>query len=133
PGLVHLFHFLIDTGKEKWTPEVKEAMKKEDPARVISGRGSQNQDKACAHALDWFISIYGAEAGNMALKYLALGGFFVGGGIAPHLVEKMKTGKFHASFVDKGRFQELLSSIPIWIVMNDNAGLLGAAYFAEKL
>ncbi|MBX7067014.1 MAG: glucokinase [Parachlamydiales bacterium] len=133
PGLLSIFHFLIDSGKEKLSPDLKAAMGKGDPARVVSEWGTQNQDKACVHALEWFISLYGAEAGNMALKFLALGGFYIGGGIAPHLVDKMKNGAFHSSFTDKGRFKELLASIPIWVVMNDNAALLGAAYFAEKL
>lgn len=132
PGLINIFHFLIDSGKEKWTPEVKAEMGKRDPARVISEWGSQNKDRACIRTLDWFISLYGAEAGNMALKFLSLGGFYVGGGIAPHLIEKMKKGTFYASFVDKGRFKELLSSIPIWVVLNDDAALLGAAYFASR-
>jgi glucokinase len=87
---------------------------------------------ACVHALDWFISLYGAEAGNMALKFLSLGGFYVGGGIAPHLIDKIKKGGFHSSFIDKGRFKDLLNSIPIWIVLNDNAALLGAANYAEN-
>lgn len=133
PGLLSLFHFLIDTEREKWTHEVKAAMEKNDPARVISEWGDQNKDIACVHALDWFISLYGAEAGNMALKFLALGGFYIGGGIAPHIPEKMKRGAFLSAFTDKGRFKELLASIPVWIVMNDNAALLGAAYFAGKI
>lgn len=132
PGLLNLFHFLLDTGRKKLSPEVKEAMEQSDPSRVISEWGTQNKDDACAYALEWFISLYGAEAGNMALKFLSLGGFYVGGGIAPHLIEKMKAGSFHSAFVDKGRFKELLASIPIWIVLNDNAALLGAARVAEK-
>ncbi len=132
PGLQALFQFLIETGRQKWAPEVKAEMEKSDPARVISEWGKKNRDSACAQALDWFISLYGAEAGNMALKFLSLGGFYVGGGIAPHLIEKMKEGGFHSAFVDKGRFKELLNSIPIWVVLNDNAALLGAANYAER-
>lgn len=131
-GLMNLFHFLVDTGKVKWSDAVKAEMQRQDPARVVTEWGSQNKDPACTQTLDWFISLYGAEAGNMALKFLALGGFYVGGGIAPHLAEQMKKGSFHASFINKGRFKELLSSIPIWVVMNDNAALLGAAYFADS-
>lgn len=131
PGLHNLFQFLVETGKQKWAPAVKAEMEKGDPARVVSEWGRENKDPACVYALDWFISLYGAEAGNMALKFLSLGGFYVGGGIAPHLVDKIKKGTFHSSFVDKGRFKELLASIPIWIVLNDNAALLGAANYAE--
>lgn len=132
PGLLNLFHFLIDTGREEWSSLVRIEMEKKDPARVISEWGSRDKDSACVHALDWFISLYGAEAGNMALKFLSLGGLYLGGGIAPHLKEKMKQGAFLSSFTDKGRFHDLLSSIPIWVVMNDHAALLGAAYYAEK-
>lgn len=131
PGLHSLFQFLVDTGRETFSSAVKAEMEKRDPSRVVSEWGSQGRDPACVHAVDWFVSLYGAESGNLALKFLSLGGFYVGGGIAPHLIEKMKHGAFLSSFVDKGRFKELLSSIPIWIVLNDNAALLGAASYAE--
>jgi glucokinase len=129
PGLENLFRFLIETGREKWDPKLKEEMKKRDPARVISDWGKEGKDRACVHTLEWFLSLYGAEAGNMALKFLSLGGFYVGGGIAPHLIDQMKKGGFHSAFIDKGRFRELLDSIPIWIVLNDNAALLGAGNY----
>jgi glucokinase len=133
PGLHQLFLFLVETGRQKWNPLVRKEMEKNDPARVISEWGRENRDPACSFALDWFISLYGAEAGNMALKFLSLGGFYVGGGIAPQILESMKKGKFHAAFIDKGRFKELLDSIPIWVVLNDNAALLGAAQYMERL
>lgn len=129
PGLLSIFEFLIETGRESLSQEVKVGMERRDPSRVIS----ESRDPACNRAVDWFLSIYGAEAGNMALKFLSLGGFFVGGGIAPHLIDRFKTGGFHAAFVDKGRFKELLESIPIWIVLNDNAALIGAAIYAERV
>lgn len=132
PGLHNLFQFLIDTGRQKWDPQVKAEMEKGDPSRVISEWGRENRDEACMKALDWFLSLYGAEAGNMALKFFAIGGFYIGGGIAPNLVEAFKRGSFRSSFVDKGRFRELLESIPIWIVLNDHAALLGAASYAEE-
>lgn len=131
PGIRNIFQFLIDTGKEPLSAAVKEELAVRDPARVISEWGSQEKDPACVRAVEWFISLYGAEAGNMALKFFAVGGFYLGGGIAPHLSKKIKQGVFHASFVDKGRFRELLESIPIWIVMNDDAALLGAASYLD--
>lgn len=130
PGLHSIFQFLIESGEEILSPAVKSEMEKGDPARVVSEWGRQNKDRACSAAVDWFISLYGAEAGNLALKFLALGGFYIGGGIAPHLIERMK-GAFVSAFVDKGRFKKLLESIPIWVVLNDNAALLGAAAYAE--
>lgn len=133
PGLFSLFQFLVETGRGSLTASVKAEMEKVDPSRVITEHASKNTDMTCVQALEWFISLYGAEAGNMALKFLSLGGFFVGGGIAPKIIQKMKQGSFHAAFVDKGRFKELLESIPIWVVMNDNAALLGAARYAREM
>jgi len=132
PGLHSIYQFLIETRREAPSPQVEAAMAQKDPSAVISDWGSHNKDPGCVHAVDWFISLYGAEAGNLALKFLSLGGVYIGGGIAPHLVEKMKHGAFVSSFTDKGRFKDLLSSIPIWIVLNDSCALLGAAYHAER-
>lgn len=129
PGLYEIYRFLIETGREKASPEAEEEMKKGNPAAIVSEWGRLNKDPGCIHALDWFISLYGAEAGNLALKFLALGGVYIGGGIAPHIVDKMKHG-FFAAFADKGRFKPLLETIPIWVVLNDNAALLGAASYA---
>lgn len=129
PGLYEIYRFLIETGREKTSSQVEAEMKKGDPAAVVSEWGRLNKDLGCVHALDWFISLYGAEAGNLALKFLALGGVYIGGGIAPHILEKMKRG-FATAFADKGRFKPLLETIPIWVVLNDNAALLGAASYA---
>jgi len=130
PGLYSIYQFLIESGREAASPEVDEAILNTDPPRVISEYSSK--DKACSAATDCFLSLYGAEAGNMALKFLAIGGMYVGGGIAPILFERMKKGAFHSAFVDKGRFTDLLHSIPIYVIMNDNAALLGAAYYARN-
>lgn len=132
PGLISIFQFLIETGREKESLSVKEEMGKRNPSRVITEWGSKDKDPACAHALELFLSLYGAEAGNMALKFLSLGGFYIGGGIAPNLIEKLKSSSFHSSFIDKGRFKDLLDSIPIRVIVNDNAALLGTAYYAEN-
>jgi glucokinase len=133
PGLLNLFQFLIETGRCELSMEVKREMEKKDPAKVISDWGSQGKDKACAAALDWFVSAYGAEAGNVALKFLSLGGLYIGGGIAPHILDRLKNGPFLSSFLDKGRFKELLQTIPIWVVLNDDTALQGAAFYAEAL
>jgi glucokinase len=132
PGLLSLYRFLTETGKEKALPIVQEEMKKKNPSFVISEWGLTDKDRACARALDWFISLYGAEAGNLALKFLALGGVYIGGGIAPHLQEKFKTTTFLSSFADKGRFKDLLQTIPIWLILNDDTALLGAAIYGDQ-
>ncbi len=133
PGLFLLYQFLIETERGKSSSFVQEEMKLKNPGSVVSEYGRLGKDETCEKALDWFLSLYGAEAGNLALKYLALGGVYIGGGIALHLVEKMKSGLFLPSFYQKGRFKDLLSSIPIWVIMNDRAALLGAAYVARRL
>lgn len=132
PGLIEIYEFLIATKRGERNPSLKEEMAKRNPSTVISEAGRLNTDETCVKALDWFLSLYGAESGNLALKYLSLGGFYIGGGIAPRLLEKLKEGAFHTSFVDKGRFKPLLSSIPIWVILNDQAALLGAAFVARR-
>ncbi len=131
PGLLAIFQFLVDTGRETASSALQAEIKKGDPSRIISAWGVQQKDRACARAVDWFISLYGAEAGNLALKFLSLGGLYIGGGIAPRLLERFKEGAFHAAFIEKGRFKDLLASIPVWIVLNDQAALKGAAFYAE--
>lgn len=130
PGLHLLYEFLLETGREKRSKEVAEAMKGKDPSAAIGEFGLQNKDSACIHTIDWFLSLLGAEAGNLALKFLSLGGLFLGGGIAPRFATHFAKSDFLRSFADKGRFKSLLESIPIYIVMNDNTALLGAARYA---
>jgi glucokinase len=132
PGLKNIYQFLIDSRHETESKEVKQEMERRPPPVVISEWGCQKRDRACTHAVDWFLSIYGAEAGNAALKFFALGGVYIGGGIAPHLLEKFKEGGFFKAFVEKGRFQELLETIPIRIVLKDDTALLGAAEYARR-
>lgn len=133
PGIFLLYRFLIETNRESPSLELEEEMSKRDPSFVISEWALKGKNSACVRALDWFISLYGAEAGNLALKFLSLGGLFIGGGIAPAIKEKLKNGPFLASFLDKGRFKSLLESIPIWVVLNEETALLGAAAYGEKL
>lgn len=130
PGIYSLYQFL----KEKNVPsgEVEAAMKQKDPSIVITEFGLSHKDKICSLAIDWFLSLCGAEAGNLALKFLSLGGLFLGGGIAPRYASRFKESPFLPSFLNKGRFKPLLESIPIYIVMNDNTALLGAAAYARE-
>ena len=98
-----------------------------DPAEEITRLGLQGACSVCDQTLDLFVTIYGAEAGNLALKGLARGGVFVAGGIAPKILPKIQNGKFFAAFCEKEKFQELLARFPIHIVLNEQAPLLGAA------
>jgi len=98
-----------------------------DPAPEIAQLGLEGKCPVCVETLDLFVTLYGAEAGNLALKALARGGVFVTGGIAPKILAKMQSGGFFRAFCEKERFQELLSHIPIHVVLNEEAPLLGAA------
>jgi glucokinase len=98
-----------------------------DPAPEITRLGLEGSCPVCVETLDLFVTLYGAEAGNLALKALARGGLFVAGGIAPKILPKIQSGKFFAAFCEKEKFQELLSHFPIHIVLNEEAPLLGAA------
>lgn len=98
-----------------------------DPAPEITRLGLEGNCAVCVETLDLFVTLYGAEAGNLALKALARGGVFVAGGIAPKILPKMQNGRFFTAFCEKEKFQELLSHFPIHIVLNQEAPLLGAA------
>lgn len=131
-GLFQLYRFLIETKREKELPEVAALLKRSEPQRVITERGANKSCSACRHACSFFTELYGAEAGNAALKFLAVGGVFIGGGIAPHLIEFFKEGKFLKAFSDKGRFSSLLLNIPIKVILNEKTALLGAARYAQE-
>ena len=103
-----------------------------DPAPEITARGLDGSCPVCVEVLDLFTTLYGAEAGNLALKALARGGVFVGGGIAPKILPKMKTGNFMRAFREKEKFEELLSRVPVQVVLNQEAPLIGAAAEAVR-
>jgi glucokinase len=111
-GLINIYSFL--GGSET------------DPAE-ISQATLDGSDERAVSALDLMVSIYGAAAGNLALKMMALGGIYVGGGIAPKILPKLRDGAFMRAFVDKGRFASLLERIPVRVILNDKTALLGAA------
>lgn len=114
-------------------PEVKHPSFEDpdaDPAPEITRLGLARTCPVCVETLDLWTSIYGAEAGNLALKVLALGGVYVAGGIAVKIIDKIKDGKFFSAFRDKWKFENLLGNIPVSVVLNESAPLLGAAYEA---
>lgn len=130
-GLVNLYNFYLQLHKKEEAFEVKEQMKQQDPAQVIYEYALSKKCEMCEKAVRKFLSIYGSESGNVALKFLALGGIYIGGGIAPKMLEMMKEGDFLKSFIDKGRFDKLLSTIRIQVIMNPHTALLGAASYIE--
>jgi len=131
PGIYLLYRFLVDTGIEKASKLVESEMKGNDPSLVISKWGLSKQDAVCTRAIEWFVSLYGAEAGNLSLKLMCRGGLYVGGKIAVDFLEAIREGDFLRSFCDKGRFSQLLKTIPVYVVLNEEASLLGAVEFAR--
>ncbi len=128
PGLFIIYCWLKFTGQESEPAWLAERMEEEsDPARVISEAALTDKDPLCLKSLDLFVSILGAAAGNLALTCLARGGIYLGGGIAPKILPKLREEFFMKAFVDKGRFTGLLMSIPVRVILNDKAALLGAA------
>jgi glucokinase len=130
PGLVNVYHFLRDTHRGEEPPWLTEELAHGDAAPAISRNAISGKSPLAEHALDLWVSIYGAEAGNLALKLMATGGVYLGGGIAPKLISKLAGPLFMQAFVSKGRMQALLESIPVSVITNDKIALFGAARYA---
>ena len=132
-GIVSIYDFLVESGKEPENPKIRDEMSQGDSAAVISGHGLAGTDGACSRALDIFVSVYGAEAGNLALKVLASGGVYLVGGIAPRIIDKLRDAAFIEAFRDKGRLSSFVRDVPVHVVVDPNIGLLGAALVAARL
>jgi glucokinase len=130
PGLAHVYRFLRDTGKAEEPPWLADQMRHGDPAPVISRLALDGKSALCRQALELFVSLYGAEAGNLALKLMATGGVYLGGGIAPKIISKLREPAFMNAFTAKGRMRPLLQDIPVRVIMNPKTALLGAARHA---
>jgi glucokinase len=130
PGQYNVYEFLRDTGKGAEEPWLAEEIEAGDASAVISKHGLSGKSPLCVQAVNLFVEIYGAAAGNLALKYLATGGVYIGGGIAPKILTKLKEPRFFQAFCDKGRLRPLLEKIPVRVVLNDKTALLGAGHVA---
>lgn len=132
PGLFNLYLFLRDTGRgcePEWL--ATELQVHADPAMVISRAAVAGRCPLCSAALELLVALYGSEAGNLALKTMATGGVFLGGGIAPRILDRLRERVFIETFVAKGRMRPLLEAIPVRVILNDRAALLGAARYAQ--
>jgi glucokinase len=129
PGLVNVYLFLKDTHRGEEPQWLRDEIVAGDAAAAISRAAVSAKSSLAEQALDLWISIYGAEAGNMALKILATGGVFLGGGIVPKIMQKLSGPLFMQAFLSKGRMQPLLESIPVLVITNEKTGLLGAACY----
>jgi glucokinase len=130
PGLVNVYRFLRDTHRAEEPQWLAEQILHSDPGAAISQAAMGGKSPLAVQALELWISIYGAEAGNLALKLLATGGMYLGGGIAPKIISKLSGPLFLQAFASKGRLQPLLESIPVKVITNDKIALFGAARYA---
>jgi glucokinase len=133
PGLHNVYRFVRQDSRVSEPAWLTEQLSRSDPSAAISGAALSGRDQVCVEALDLFCSIFGAEAGNLALKALALGGVYIGGGIAPKIRPKLEDGRFMAAFRDKGRLASLMASIPVLLTLDARAALFGAASVARGL
>jgi glucokinase len=132
PGLFAIYEFLRDTGYAAESPVIAKRIEENDPSSVVSHAALNHECGLSEKALDLFVSIYGATAGNIALMVKAVAGIYVGGGIAPKIIVKLKDGTFMKAFTAKGRLAPLLEAIPVCVILNDKTALLGAARLASR-
>ncbi|MDE3063691.1 MAG: glucokinase, partial [Acidobacteriota bacterium] len=130
-GLTNIYEFLREVRGLDEPNWLAERIAGEDPNAVITELALAAKSEICEKSLDMFVSAYGAEAGNLALKILSVGGLYVGGGIAPRIIERLKDGLFMKAFTDKGRLSQLLVNMPVRIILESRAALMGAAAYAE--
>jgi len=132
-GIENIYRFLRDTGRAVEPPELAERMQREAPAAVVSQCALAGTPELCVRTLDMFARLLGAQAGNLVLTYLATGGVYLGGGVPPKVLTKLKDGSTLAGFLDKGRFTELVRRTPLHVILDDEAAVIGAAHLAREL
>jgi glucokinase len=133
PGLWNIYTFLRRESHAEEPSWLKAAIAAGDPSAAVSEAALAGRDPVCVHALTMFCDIYGSEAANLALKVLALGGVYLGGGIAPKILPMLTGGAFVKGFLAKGRLNEVLKRIEVRVSLNPAAGLLGAAHYAAAM
>jgi len=130
-GIQNIYAFLRDVEKIEEPDWLREQMAAGDPNAVIGKCAEDGSSSLCFETMKTFAAAYGAEAGNIALKVLAMGGMYLGGGIAPKSLKTLGNGEFMQAFLDKGRMSPLLESVPVRAILDDTCALLGAAAYAE--
>jgi glucokinase len=130
-GIKNVYGFLRDDQGMEEPAWLKERMEKEDPNSVIGHCAEDGSSPLCVETMSMFASAYGAMAGNVALTVLAMGGIYLGGGIAPKTLKTLQNGEFVKAFLDKGRMDNILKSVPVRVILDDTCALLGTAAYAE--
>lgn len=129
-GLQAIYRYFIDVEQFPESDSVIAAMRHHDPAAIITQHATADSDAACVAAVELFLTVYGAQAGNLALTTLATGGVYVAGGIIAHMKERLQTGSFLQAFCNKGRMHTVLQDIPVHVIISSTAALFGAAVLA---
>ncbi|YAF97025.1 MAG: glucokinase [Nodularia sp. CChRGM 3473] len=143
-GVVAIYQFLRDRKiaaespeiaqiVRTWEQEAGQSEKSVDPGAAIGTAALQGSDRLSVQTLQLFVDIYGAEAGNLALKFLPYGGLYIAGGIAPKILPLLQNGSFVLNFSQKGRMRPILEEIPVYVILNQQVGLIGAALRAARL
>lgn len=133
PGLWNIYRFLRRESRADEPAWLRDEIAKGDPSAAVSEAAQAGRDPVCVQALTMFCDIYGSEAANLALKVLALGGVYLGGGIAPKILPMLTSGVFVKGFLSKGRLNEILKRMEVRVSLNPAAGLLGAAHYAAAM
>lgn len=133
-GIPNIYEYLKENHYDIEPPHLTEALQKtKDPTPVIIQAALNEESDLCIETLNIFVKILGSEAGNLALKVMATGGIYLGGGMPPRILPKLKDGTFMAAFIKKGRFSDMLSHIPVYVILNKKPALLGAVHYALTL
>jgi glucokinase len=133
PGLVNIYRFTHGTDADTGCPGVADGTDPEDVPARISEAAFGGVCARCTEALHRFVGIYGSEAGNLALRAMATAGIYVGGGIAPKILPALESGRFLDAFRDKPPMADLLATVPVQVILNEQAGLIGASVHAQAL
>ena len=131
-GIVSLYRFLRARSGVAEPDWLQAELATQDVGAVVSRAAAAGSDAVCVETLRRFACLYGAEAGNLALKVMSRGGLYLGGGIAPKILPWLESGLFMQAFLHKGRMRHLLEAMPVKVILNERAGLLGAAHFARQ-
>ena len=130
PGIHDIYNFLRDAKKAEEPAALREQLNAAaDPSPLISRMALEGKFPICRQTLSIFVDVFGAEAGNCALRYMTAGGIYMGGVIAAKIASKMQDGTFMKAFLDKGRMESILKDMPVQIIANDDCGLIGAARY----
>jgi glucokinase len=130
PGIRHIYDFFRNAKKLEEPAWLRDQLASApDPSPVISKAALEGKSEICEQTISFFVSVFGAEAGNCALRYMTTGGIYIGGVIAAKIAKKMQNPGFMEAFLDKGRMEAILKDMPVQIIANDDCGLIGAARY----